>query len=237
MQGALPFEHTLAYNNRIALEDGTTMVSDNVSSGNQLTEMLRELVTIVGLSLNNPFEEMPVKSIDVKVQVKPTNLTAALWEVDVSEVKARPGEMIHLSAGLKAYRAESESVSIDFTVPEDIPAGHYKLNLLGASEYQSFVSKMAPQKFRVYDLPTLKKGLTELLQYPRNRLYAVMQVPSSGLVMRQHELGDLPPTKMLLMQDPKRLRPLQPYQSWAENHVETEKIVSGAAVIEVVIED
>lgn len=237
MPGALPFEHTVKYVSRIELEDGTLMIADNVSSGRELSDMLQELVSVVSLALDNPFGEMPVKLVDVKVRLEPKNMTSNVWEVDVSEVNVRPGQSITLSASLRSYQAEQESVSIAFTVPQDVPAGKYKLNLMGAAEYRTFLSRVASQRFSVYDLPTLKKGLTELLQYPRNRLYAVMQVPSSGLVMRQHELGNLPPTKMLLMQDPKRLRPLKPYQSWAENSIETDTIITGTAEIEITVEN
>ena len=62
-----------------------------------------------------------------------------------------------------------------------------------------------------------------------------MPTPASGMVIRQHELGQLPGTKMLLMQDSKRLQPLEPYKAWTENHIELDTIVAGNAEIEITV--
>jgi len=40
---------------------------------------------------------------------------------------------------------------------------------------------------------------------------------------------------MLLMQDSKRLQPLEAYRAWTENHIELDKIVAGSAEIEVTV--
>jgi hypothetical protein len=129
-----------------------------------------------------------------------------------------------------------EHASIDFTVPDNLAPGKYILQIMGAQSYQAFVNKMAPQKFKTCDLVSHLAGLRHLMTYRRDRLYAVMTVPSTGLVFRQHELGNLPPTKMLLMQDSKRLAPLEPWRGWAENCVTIDKIVQGAAQIELIVE-
>jgi hypothetical protein len=62
-----------------------------------------------------------------------------------------------------------------------------------------------------------------------------VEIPASGVVIRQHELGQLPGTKTLLMQDSKRLQPLEAYRAWAENHIEMDKIVQGTAEIEITV--
>ena len=66
-------------------------------------------------------------------------------------------------------------------------------------------------------------------------MYAVMPIPATGIVIGQHELPQLPQTKMLLMQDPKRLRPVSAYRDWAENRIRLDKIVQGGAEIEITV--
>jgi hypothetical protein len=106
---------------------------------------------------------------------------------------------------------------------------------MGGADYQSFVSGMAPQRFIAVDLTSLKAALGKLFEGRRDRLYAVMQIPASGVVIRQHELGQLPPTKMLLMQDSKRLQPLEAYKAWTENHIAIDWVVGGSAEIEIIV--
>ena len=235
MQGAMPFEHTIRYSGQITLEGGESIAIDNVSSGRQTSEIGRELYSVVDLFLNNPFEEVNIDSIDVKMSMEPVDMIASVWAVDVSRTTVRPGQTITASVVLKSYRSQEQTVAVDLKIPENLSAGTYKVQIMGGSEYQSFVSKMSPQRFTAVDLGSLKTALDGLLSYRRDRLYAVMPIPASGVVIRQHELGQLPPTKMLLMQDSKRLQPLEPYKAWTENHIDLDKIVAGSAEIEVIV--
>ena len=189
----------------------------------------------MGLLLNNPFGEVNIDSIDVKMVMEPVDRIASDWAVDVSRTDVRPGQTITASVVLRSYHTRKTTVVIDLKIPETLKPGTYKVGILGDSKYRSFVSKMAPQRFRAVDLTSLRTSLEKLFTYCRDRLYAVMQTPASGVVIRQHELGQLPGTKMLLMQDSKRLQPFEPYKAWTENHIELDKIVQGGAEIKITV--
>ncbi|MCE5187230.1 MAG: hypothetical protein LLF76_14000 [Planctomycetaceae bacterium] len=236
MQGTLPFEHTVRYSGNISLNGLGPIHIDNVSSGQNLSDVVMDTYSAVGLLMNNPFEEAKIDSIEVKMTVEPRNMAASIWSVNVSNTRVRPGQTIHATVAMKSYRSLEETVSMDFDVPQNLSPGKYVLQILGAQQYQAFVSKMAPQRFRAFDMSTLKSGLSDLFQYRRDRLYAVMAVPSTGIVLRQHELSNLPGTKMLLMQDAKRLEPLEPYRGWAESRLSIDRIVQGAAQVELTVE-
>lgn len=236
MQGTLPYEHTVRYSGSIGLNGGQALRIDNVSSGQNLSDVVMDTYSAVGLLMNNPFEEARIESIDVKMTIEPKNMAASIWSVNVSNTRVRPGQTVSADIALKSYRTLEERVTMDFTVPDNLPAGKYMLQIMGAQQYQAFVTKMAPQRFRAFDMGSLRSGLSDLLAYRRDRLYAVMAVPSTGLVIRRHELSNLPPTKMLLMQDAKRLEPLEPYRGWAENSKPVDKIVQGTAQIELTVE-
>jgi hypothetical protein len=235
MQGPMPLEHTIRYSGQIALDGGESIAIDNVSSDRQTSEMGREFYSAVSLLLNNPFGEVDINSIDVKMSMEPVNTTASVWAVDVSRTHVHPGQTITAAVVLRSYRLEEQTVTIDLKIPETLAPGNYKVQILGADDYQSFVSKMAPQKFRAVDLKSLKTALSTLLRYRRDRLYAVVEIPASGVVIRQHELGQLPGTKTLLMQDSKRVQPLEAYRAWAENHIAMDMIVQGTAEIEIIV--
>ena len=96
-------------------------------------------------------------------------------------------------------------------------------------EYRRFLAKAAPQRFRIYDGATLVAGLRRLHRFRNDRLHAVMAIPASGVVMRQHTLPKLPQTRMLLMQDDKRLQPVEAYNDWVETQIQLDYIVDGAA--------
>ena len=235
MQGPMPLEHTIRYSGRVVLEGGQSIAIDNVSSGQQTSELGRELYSVVGLLLNNPFVEVSIDSIHIKMNMEPVNTTASIWSVDVSQTTVRPGQTVVASVALKSYRSQEQTVAIDLKIPETLPPGSYKMQIMGGPEYQSFISKMAPQRFLAVDFGSLKTALDRALDTRRDGLYVVMQTPASGVVIRQHELGQLPPTKMLLMQDSKRLQPLESYKAWTENYIELDRIVAGSAEIEITV--
>ena len=236
MQGPLPEEHTIRYQGRITLKSGDSLSIDNVSSGRQTSDMVREFYSASGLLLNNPFEDVEIDLVEIKMHLEPANTTASVWSVDVSQTAVRPGQTITASVVLNSYRSQKETVQIELKIPETLTSGTYKLQIMGVSEYRSFVSKSAPQKFRAVDLKSLKAALNRVFENRRDRLYAVMPIPATGVVIRQHELGQLPGTKMLLMQDSKRVLPLEPYQAWTENYIEPGRIVTGGAEIELTVE-
>ena len=236
MQGGLPVEHVVSYRGRIAVRGYEPIQIHNISSGQGLMPAAMEMGSAVGLLLNNPFKEVAIESLEADIQIGPEDRLSSVWAADVSQVTAKPGQTVSVSVTLKSRRSEETVVNISLAIPVGLPKGQYPLQILGPAQYQQFVSQMAPQRFRAVDVPTLHDALQGIFKYRRDRLYCVMQVPATGLVMRQHELADLPPTKMLLMQDSKRIIPVEPYKNWVENSIEIDRIVDGEVKIELTID-
>ena len=195
-----------------------------------------ELLSTLALLLNNPFEQIAPEAIEMHITLTPGTQAAEIWSARLSQATVKPGQTITAEITLQSFRAVRTSYSLELKIPETLPPGKYPLQLLGAEAYAGFLTQNAPQRFRVVDADTLVEGLGRVLNMPRNRLYAVLPVPSTGLTLRRHELPDLPPTRMNLMQDAKRLEPLEPYKSWVENSIVPDKIITGGAQIELTVE-
>ena len=236
MQGDLPPEHALKYTGRIAVKDGSPIQFENISSGRSVAELRSELYSTLDLLMNNPFKQIAPEGIELEISIEPQDRVAAIWSAVLSQATVKPGQTITAEITLQSFRAARTSCSVDIKIPETMPPGKYPLQLLGVAAYNNFVSQNAPQRFRVVDADSLLEGLTRVLNVPRNRLYAVLPVPATGLTFRRHELPDLPPTRMIVLQDAKRLEPIEPYKNWVENSVVLDKIVSGAAQIELTVE-
>ena len=236
MQGSLPAEHTIRYQGQICVKDRGIIAINNISSGRRTAEVEQDVFSITSLLLNNPFEPMDIESIDLTMAMTPVSTLADVWSIDVSNTRVKPGETVSASIVLKSFRSEELRTEIDFQVPTDLPEGTYKLQILGDSNYQRFMVTMAPQRFRALDADTLMAGLQRVAAFRNDRLHAVMAVPASGVVLGKHELGQLPQTKMLLMQDAKRMQSVEAYKAWAENELVLDKIVQGAAEIELTVE-
>ena len=236
LQGPLPPEHTVRYEGRVCIKGQEPLVINNISSGRSTSEVERNLYAIVATLLNNPFEDLQIESIDATVDIVSVDSTAEIWAVDVSRTRVRPGQTVSATVTLQSFRSEESTALIEFTVPETAVPGKYTLQILGDREYQRFVTQMAPQRFQAFDVGTMMEAFGRVTQFRNDRLHAVMPIASSGVVLRQHELPQLPATKMLLMLDSKRLQPAEPYKAWSENEIQLDKIVSGTAEIEITVE-
>ena len=236
MQGALPMEHTVNFTGAVRVRDYGTIAMDNLSSGQGTMAAEQALFASLQLLYNNPFAAMEVEGIEMSLDIQPVVRQAEVWAVDVSRTQVEPGASITATVAMRSFRAEEMSADISFTVPGDLPAGTYTLQIMGAADYQRFIGQTAPQRFRVVDGATLFSGLQRLNALRNDRLYAVMAVPATGVVMRQHELPQLPATKMLLMQDSKRLRPIEAYRGWAESVTALDTMVAGTAEIQILVQ-
>ncbi len=236
MQGPLPPEHTVRYKGRIEAAGREAIVFDNISSGRSVAEMGMEILSTLTLLLNNPFELVRPEAIDVELFIEPGDSTAGIWSAQLSRTTVKPGQTVTANLMLQTFRASRTAASIELTIPDSMPAGKHTLHLMGAAAYNSFLTQHAPHRFRVVDTDSLLTGLDQVLNMPRNKLYAVLPVPATGLTMRRHALPDLPPTRMALMQDPKRLEPAEPYRNWIQNSVVLDTIISGAVQVELTVE-
>lgn len=236
MQGPFPTEHTLRYMGQIDVSEGTPIRFENISSDRSMADVATEVFATLGILMNNPFAEVSPTGIDVKITIEPTNATAALGSATLSQTIVKPGQTVTAEVTLESFRSAKSRQSILLTMPDNLPPGNYPLQLMGADAYAAFLRQTAPQRFRVVDAPTLIDGLNRLLDAPRNRLYAVLSVPATGLTLRRHTLGDLPPTRMNLLQDAKRAEPIEPFRKWVESSVAVDKIIAGAVQIELTIE-
>ena len=236
LQGALPPEHTVRYEAGVHIKGQGSLVFKNVSSGQNTLDIEQNLYSVAALALNNPFEELELESIDATINITSEDRSAGIRAVDISRTHARAGETISISVRLMPFRSEEFTAEIEFKIPETLLPGKYILQVMGGSRYQRFVSNLAPQRFRAVDTPTLMGALQCVTGFRSDGLYAVMPIPASGIVLQQHELPQLPQTKMLLMQDAKRLRPITAYQDWAESRIDLDQIVQGGAEIEITVE-
>ncbi|MBL7214082.1 MAG: hypothetical protein ISS71_00220 [Phycisphaerae bacterium] len=236
LQGPLPPEHTVRYESQVKIKGQEPLILKNISSGQSTSDIEQNLYSIAALALNNPFKELELESIDATVEITSGDGSAGIRAVDVSGTRVRPGQTISISVTLISFRSEESATVIEFKIPETLSSGKYTIQVMGGSNYRRFVANLAPQRFRAFDAETLMEALRRVTGFRNDGLYAVMPIPATGIVLQQHELPQLPQTKMLLMQDDKRLRPVTAYQDWTESRIDLDKIVQGGAEIEIMVE-
>lgn len=189
----LPREHTVVYRVTVKPVGRDPIVRENVAvSPNADNHVATQVRNLVGLLMENPFQNLAVESVDVEARVEPVARTAEIEEVRVRRNAVRPGQSVPVEVKIRPLRMEPEWLKIEVPVPADYPDGSCHVALCGADEAMRAEMREAPARFRSEDI----EGLLRVLRRnePREQLYVRLEAPGEGLSVGTDELPNLPAT-------------------------------------------
>jgi hypothetical protein len=236
LRGALPPDNTLYYRGNIELDDGQTISFDNISTGQNLAEVIRDGVSPVALLMNNPYSKVKIKSFDFDVRVSEKNVLAGIWSVELSQSKVKPGQRLDVDVVLERFLAQKQKYTFNFVVPRDTPAGTYQLIVCGGYDYEEFLKKATPFRFVPENLDTLVGAINDVLAIDRDELHCMLILPGGGVALENAELPELPATKALVLGDATRAAKMQVYPGWLERKVRTGFVLVDQQVMNVTVE-
>ncbi|MBN1817327.1 MAG: hypothetical protein JW828_08190 [Sedimentisphaerales bacterium] len=237
MYGDIPTEHMIRYTASVDVQGFETIRIDNISSGAGYQDIVSDVAGAAEQALLNPFARPQLQSVSVEIDIRNKNIRAGIKQVALSDLAVKPGRQVQADIVLQSYLSEKTYARVHVGIPEDMAPGTYDLFLLSADEYTKFISRTAPHKLTGYDMPTLIKALRTLLEIRRDSLYVVLSLPDGGLAIQQDELPHLPGTKILLLQDDKRLTTsTRPMKHWVIQSHNVGKVVSGSQTVKVTVE-
>jgi hypothetical protein len=234
--GDLPPDHMLEYKVAIDLEDDKSIRFQNVSTARGVNELLIESAGAVALLMNNPYEEIDIKSVDYDIQIVPRNIISHIWSLDLSDSKFKAGENIDIDVVIESVLTGKKKYNCILEIPEDLAPGKYDLTVCGSLDYERFLVKSVPHKLLAQNIPSLIEALNFSLSVDRDKLYFILSLPPGGITLEKAELPDLPATKALILQNTKRALQARPYQHWIEKSLKTGKVVIDKKVLKITVE-
>jgi hypothetical protein len=235
--GDLPPQHNVKYQVTLSPEDSKLIVFENTSGTNGVAELSSDVSNAIRLFMNNPFKSVMMKSIDIKIEIAPKDISSRIWSVEVSNTKVKAGDSIDVSVVLESVRESKRNYNFQIIVPQNLPNGNYVLAVCGTAEYVRFLNQAAPYRFVVQNFNDLDLALKELLSIERDRLHCFMILPPAGIVLEKSELSDLPPTKASVLFDSRRTLVSQPYQNWIDSSLKTGLLTSDRKNIQITVEN
>ncbi len=235
--GDLPPENNIEYQAAIIPQDAEPIKFGNISSEAGLSDLGEEVSNVVGLLMNNPFKTVGIKSIDVRIKIAPKDISAHIWSMQVSDTKVKAGSAVNVDVVLETVREPKKNFSFKMKIPENLPAGKYELAVCGTADYSRFLSQAAPYRFTVQNFDSLMDAMKEILAVKRDRLYCLLVLPASGIVVEKAELDDLPATKAVILYDAKRSLSAQPHPNWIESSLKAGLVTADRKNIQITVED
>ena len=123
MQGTAPLEHSVRYHGQIEVKGFAPIVLDNVSSGRELSDLMSEASSIMGMLLNNRYAKVQFGAMSFGVQVTPQDTQAAIADVELSDPKIKAGESLKLTVQLQTIGSQKQLRQAELMIPADLGPG------------------------------------------------------------------------------------------------------------------
>ncbi|MHC4186559.1 MAG: SpoIVB peptidase S55 domain-containing protein [Planctomycetota bacterium] len=237
MLGPLPPYNTLEYDAKIGLKEAEDIKFENISANKGPAEMATESVGTLALLMNNPYEKVNIESLDFDVRITHKNIISHIWSVNVSDTIVKAGEKINISVVIESFLGDKKAYDCVFEIPEGLKPGKYQLLVAGAKDYEAFLRQYSSHKFLAENFDSLIEALNNLLHINRDRLYCLLVLSPEGVTMQKAELPDLPDTKVLILQSPKRTLKAQPYMHWLEKSFNTQTIIIDKQTMNITVQE
>ena len=189
----LPDDHTVRYRVAVTPEGREPIVHDNLAVSPNGDIVVEAVVRhVVGMVVDNPFENLNVESVEVEATVERGRRMAEIEVARVLKNAVRPGGTVPVELRIRPWREEPRWIIVNVAVPDDYPDGTYDLVLCDGEEALRQEQRESPARFRSVDL----NSLLELVGTYRRRdqLYVRLKRPGAGIAVGREELPNLPPS-------------------------------------------
>jgi hypothetical protein len=237
MLGPLPPYNTFEYNGTIGLTEGEDIKFENISANIGPADVISESMSTVALVMNNPYQKVGIESLEFDFRIKHENILSHIWSANVSDTTIKAGEILDVSIIIESVLRAKKEYNCTFEMPDNLQPGNYQLLIAGAKDYEAFLRQYSSYKFVAENYETLIDALNNLLGIHRDRLYCILVLRPEGITMQKAELPDLPDTKVLILQNPKRILQAQPYMHWLEESFDTGTIVVDKQTMNITVEE
>ena len=236
MRGDLPPDNSIQYKGTIELDGAEPLVFENVSTGTDLAELIRDSISPVALMMNNPYRQVRIKSVDLDIQIKEKNITSAIWSVGLSHGRLRRGENLDVEVVTESFLAQKRAYTFSFAVPEDTPPGMYQLIVCGGYGYQEFLKRAVPHRFVPENLDTLIGAINDVLAINRDELHCILVLQAGGVTLENVEMPDLPASKALVLGDASRAVTMRVFPGWIDKSARTGGVIIDKKIMNVTVE-
>ncbi|MFA5865628.1 MAG: hypothetical protein WC975_13195 [Phycisphaerae bacterium] len=196
----LPEIHTVHYSGQITFDQFGKVEFSNTSSNSELGMLLADIGEPLNLMMNNEFQRVKFKNIDVNVQIVPKNEQATIRQARLDKPQYRPGDPVRVELLLSRFRGPELTHSISFTVPDDLADGEYDLAVGGISTAVRADRRSNPYAYNMTSAKDIYEVIRRIESFQSKQFYIALGTNEEGLGLRHYGLKQLPGSKLQQLQ-------------------------------------
>ncbi len=201
-------ENSLQMAGELRFQDGQKIKLDNFYAGmmplpgfgylSGLAQSTGEVAAALGAVMASRFPPVPLQEIEINFASLPGWRSATIEQVWVDRSVVQPGDTIHVSARVQAYRGAGVLVRQSLVVPKTAAGQFLSVAVGGSRELAQLDQRTSPGRFAANNFTQLAGLLNEKRR--GDHLYFQLRAPDRGLVVEGEELASLPPTAYAIIQ-------------------------------------
>ena len=197
---------------------------------------IEELAAPVEFLMSNDFERIAIENIALDLTITPGQELLTIHRVIADRERAKPGDKLHLTVFLDAYRGEERVEEMDVVIPKETPEG------------QLTVLVTTPDSALMYDLSEAgeyrrPRSVRQMLKFleqigPENQLVVQGYARRRGMVISGEKYPNLPPSMLRLLANSRETGTSSTTETSLlfEKRKTMDRIVAGGQVVWVSIE-
>jgi hypothetical protein len=196
--GGAAGNQTLAWTLRLHRPTGPPLTLSDVAAGDApVADVAGGVNGPLAFLFGNPFTRLALDSIEIAVRAVPGRAQWTLRRARALRAAVRPGESVGIECVLDRWRGGTETRRLELRVPEELPAGTYRLWVGGGAELTRLDAARVPARYRPTSLEDAWQRFAALRH--GNTLHAVLVVDGASVTTGGSDYDDLPASAAALL--------------------------------------
>ncbi len=228
-EGLPPLERENTY----AAEDGDGILSLLFGAMGGAASATAELSQMLDVLRSSEFGEARLDRLDVSIELTKDRRLARLEDARIRTPIVRAGDEVPIVIDLRTSDGGISQMRKVVTIPEACPPGRVRVGVAGGRDAEVIRARLDISEPRAM---SMKQMVGQMLGRPSNDDIVIeVALPTVGIEARGHVFKDLPPSALDLLRSStaRRLRLLRDH---VEHRSKTDWVVSGSAVLTLVVE-
>jgi|GEM_PF-455324 len=226
-RGGIPNENCATYDVKMTFDKVSSIEYANISSGNIGNIVANELFSVLGLVMNNPWEEVKLTSLIINMRIDSGDGIDVVKAVNIDKRNYKPGESVKVNFEIEPLRSKTFRETMQLRLPDDLPDGRYAIEVGGPMVYESALREAKRHLYNAYDLDGMQRILQQRVSIARNAIYMVIEGKGEGIAFNDYAFDHLPESRATLIGDLSRSSSVVKYKQLLHTSKKSAHHISG----------